>query len=72
MRALALPSMVVRINMVVLRTSSRSGLSGAALRKVLADQLVRSLTMLADLDKRILVVLRLTGANLTEVSIRLD
>jgi len=64
--------MVLGIDVVFLRTSRSMWLSNAALGKILADQLVRSLTMLADLDKRILVVLRLTGANLTEVSICLN
>jgi len=71
LRTLALPGMVVKINMVVLRASSSSGRSNTALGKVLADQLMRSLTMLADLDKWVLVVLNLAGANLTEISISL-
>jgi len=69
LRALALPSVVVRIDMVVLRASCSGSLGYSALRKILADQLVRSLTVLANFDERILIVLRLAGTNLTEVCV---
>lgn len=69
LRALALPSVVVRIDMVVLRASCSACIGHTTFRKILADQLVRSLTMLANFDKRVLIVLWLASTLLAEVCV---